>query len=1246
VAKGTKGIELGTAYIHVSANTSGMGKEIQSAMDKAGSSASKVFDKHGKKAGQGFGKSFGSQLSASMPMAGFRSSLQQYEGVAAKSGAVAGKALGTAFTVAATAAVAGLGYTLFKGFERYSALDSANQRFKNINRTLAQTGKVGIDVQQVMEDVKSTVEGTPYSLSDAFTAATTAMASGVTDIKRYMTDVADAAAFAGEDIGTIGMAFTQVINQGKVDAGLLQNQLRNLPVRAWLEDVYGGTVDMSKAISEGKVGIEQLQYVIEKFANGTAQSAGDTIAGAFENMQTAVAKLGAEILTSLFGGPTQDATNGIKEAIDTITLKLKGMSAWVTSHRAEIKEFFDGAVGAVNTLVGAIKTVTEWLDKIGVGVEEVVIAFAAWKTIAGVAALKTALSAIGIQLSVGLPAAASTAATGITAALAKASFPAWMGALFFGAVPDTKLPGDDGYPDALPNPNDMGPVARAVEEERRRREDGSTVRVAPQPTRVVMTPGGPITIPIPRDVKPPGEHQARRGGIPQPTGANAPTDRPGLPPPLGAGSGSGGGAGGGGGGAGSTPNPVLPFNTELPEWARGGAVTPEIFSAESSWLDKRHDLEEKRALVTQLEAAGVVDEQAVLAAKNAVLEAERDMVEQDMRLAETKQKSYEDMYSQGKDTADGFTELASAVQLDDDLGIGRGLVGLAENLLKFVAGLAAAPLKGLLSGLSNEFTAAGFPVPGSSGTGGGSGGGGMFGSLFSGMLGGTGSGGATGNVDSMLALAQWSSGKTEYAPASDLVNGLADCSGSVSDLYEVLNTGTTTPGREFTTTNFANDQSAAALGFLAGYMPGALNVGVNPYPGSAGHMAATLPNGVNFEGGGGTGGGALYGGAAAGARDPQFEKQYYFPVGQQPQQPGGLPPWLVGRAGGGAIAASDTVPAMLTPGEHVLTKGDVKALGGQSGVYSLRNRLQGFAPGGPVLPWPQTPPLEDLHGGTGGADPGPAIDPAAAPEAGPGAAPAPFDAQGQTTPPEPGPGGPNILDVFRQQQQPVGPDGEPMLGPDGKPLPDQEMMERLAGFIPQAAKANTVPGTSNLSRIFMMGSDIVGGLIDTAADVGAQAAAMGANAFAPGSGAIAGKAAGFGIGLGAQAAKRSVSYWYQLAGIGADALVEQLFPLGAPSWMGFDSASNGINGLVDSKKKSGVYDTGGVLPAGGTAVNMSSRPESVLTQSQWDMMAQTGSAAQSYGVNIENLQVKDVDEMSRAISARQRLAAMQYTGRP
>ena len=47
------------------------------------------------------------------------------------------------------------------------------------------------------------------------------------------------------------------------------------------------------------------------------------------------------------------------------------------------------------------------------------------------------------------------------------------------------------------------------------------------------------------------------------------------------------------------------------------------------------------------------------------------------------------------------------------------------------------------------------------------------------------------------------------------------------------------------------------------------------------------------------------------------------------------------------------MPAVLAPGEHVLTVEDVARLGGQPGVYALRNRLKGqgaqaFANGGAV----------------------------------------------------------------------------------------------------------------------------------------------------------------------------------------------------------------------------------------------------------------------------------------------------------
>lgn len=63
------------------------------------------------------------------------------------------------------------------------------------------------------------------------------------------------------------------------------------------------------------------------------------------------------------------------------------------------------------------------------------------------------------------------------------------------------------------------------------------------------------------------------------------------------------------------------------------------------------------------------------------------------------------------------------------------------------------------------------------------------------------------------------------------------------------------------------------------------------------------------------------------------------------------------RAGGGSVvgpgtATSDSIPAMLSNGEHVLTASDVAKMGGQAGVYSFRSALQNgllqFADGGAV----------------------------------------------------------------------------------------------------------------------------------------------------------------------------------------------------------------------------------------------------------------------------------------------------------
>jgi hypothetical protein len=85
-----------------------------------------------------------------------------------------------------------------------------------------------------------------------------------------------------------------------------------------------------------------------------------------------------------------------------------------------------------------------------------------------------------------------------------------------------------------------------------------------------------------------------------------------------------------------------------------------------------------------------------------------------------------------------------------------------------------------------------------------------------------------------------------------------------------------------------------------------------------------------------------------------------------------------------------------------------------------------------------------------------------------------------------------------------------------------------------------------------MGDEVVGGLIDTGASLAQSAVSAAAAAGTFGAGAAAGPAASQGIQIGAQIAKRVSSYGFQLASIGADSLVEQLFPLGAPRFIGYD----------------------------------------------------------------------------------------------
>ncbi|DAZ90353.1 phage tail tape measure protein [Mycobacteroides abscessus] len=324
--------------------------------------------------------------------------------------------------------------------------------------------------------------------------------------------------------------------------------------------------------------------------------------------------------------------------------------------------------------------------------------------------------------------------------------------------------------------------------------------------------------------------------------------------------------------------------------------------------------------------------------------------------------------------------------------------------------------------------------------------------------------------------------------------------------------------------------------------------------------------------------------------------------------------------------------------------------------------------------------------------------------------------------------------------------------------------DRTEGYIPAAAGSTGQAGTSFAAGLLNMGAEAVNGLIDQAASAAATAASAAATAGSFGAGGqAAGPAAAFAIGLGANAAKRGVSYGFQMAGIGVDALVEQLFPFGAPRWLGYDytgfvphlqnqeaatttlekaqaqqSAVNpntkehgkgggaapgpklpgdpvqpdqipggggemaqpvaqpgGLPGVGGGQgplpappasanpfsatttptptsagpapqqpnspmgpewmRMMGIFDSGGMLPPGGMAINLSKSPEPVLTGRQWSDIS-TAAARQpldpaalqgnDFSVRMENVNVKDVNELMGQIESKQKLQMMRYAGRP
>ncbi|UAJ16002.1 tape measure protein [Mycobacterium phage DirtMcgirt] len=933
-----------------------LSREVDRATKAAGSRIVDGFAANGVSAGRGFGSSFSSSLASSLPVAGrFSSALSGYEGAASKAGALAGRALGTAFTAAATGIIGAAGVALFKGFDRYKSLDATSHR-------LAAMGNSAEQVKTIMSDINEVVVGTPIALDEAAKAATQFLAGGVKQgrpLQAALTAIADAAGASGQKFGDLAVIFNQVFNKGKLQAEeMLQLNERGINVQAALQKEFGLTsAEIQKMSQDGTISFGMLVQAIEGQFGGMSKKLADTVDGALSNMNAAVGRVGANFISALFGDPldTTEGPGALAKSINNVTDKLNDLNAWIVAHKDDIKRVFEDAVDTAQDLWNTIRKVVDVLSDMGIGVETVAAAFIAWKSVgvlSTVGNLVTSLAGANNHLKrmPGLAAGAAGAILALVPVINQVNE----------AIKDSRF--NDPYysgPGGQLTPAQWERQAADNPEELRRRQAWIRTYLAPKlgPDEILMNllddptawqRAGGFTAPwgVPGRPDTPDWQSTRVGGGNGPHGrspgaaADAGHDGPlaDLFP---------GAAGSADGSSSSGPKlpdaPVLPYDTTLPPGIPGMPQDAAVFSAESSYLDARHKLAEKRARAAQLEQSTEATEEDRLKARNDVIEAERDLQAAEMRMSDARANQYEKLTKQTDKHVKDLGQIGA--QLDQDFGISKGLAGIAENITKFVANLAAAPLLGQLQAIS-----AYNPTQGGHGLMGVLGAQGVFGPQYQNNQydrGSYPSAGATGVSMTPIGaypgdaalLANVPAGRYAQVQAADLTQGLGDCSSAVEDLVNILD-GRSTEGRSLSTHNA--DQWLQSRGFVPGSGgPGDFRVAFN-----SGHMQATLPGGTPFNWGSDSAA-ARRGIGGTGADDPSLTSRYYRPV---TSVPGGS---AASASAPGLYSPQNTDPALNNPaapvssGAWATNPAPLPTTGGGGGPMAA-GAPQGLFTGGPT----------------------------------------------------------------------------------------------------------------------------------------------------------------------------------------------------------------------------------------------------------------------------------------------------------
>lgn len=258
------------------------------------------------------------------------------------------------------------------GIDRALNLENAKAKMSTFTKSTEQ-------LDEIMNNVSDSVDGTAFSMDSAATVAAGLFAAGIKEgdeMTNALKLVGDTAQVSGRSMEEIGAIFNKVAANGKLSGEEL-NQLSDsgIPIIQMLADSTGKSAEeVRDLVSEGKIGFAEFSEAMEKGLGGAAQNSGQTFTSSLANLKSSMSRVGAEIMTPLLEG----ITPVMNTAKDMIKNMVKGediseemgtmftqLETFATNAAVHLTEMSDKYIPVINQMLqGIIQMIPQLLPQL------------------------------------------------------------------------------------------------------------------------------------------------------------------------------------------------------------------------------------------------------------------------------------------------------------------------------------------------------------------------------------------------------------------------------------------------------------------------------------------------------------------------------------------------------------------------------------------------------------------------------------------------------------------------------------------------------------------------------------------------------------------------------------------------------------------------------------------------------------------------------------------------------------------